>query len=390
MTTTQLSSVNLAPFQDLLAQLIAEPSVSSPQSHWDQSNERVIAVLETWFRRLGFKTEVQAVPEAIGKFNLLATLGEGTQGLVLAGHSDTVPYDQARWASDPFTLSYRDERFYGLGSCDMKGFFPIIVEALKGLEGAQLTQPLIVLATADEESTMAGARAIAQRGGLPARAAVIGEPTSVKPVRMHKGMMMECIRVTGRAGHSSNPSLGRSALEDMHIVIAELLKYRQHLQQRYRNDFFEVSVPTMNLGHVHGGDSPNRICGHCELSFDIRPLPGMATAALRRELQAVVKGCVEQHHMQLDYKALIDSVEAFETPASAELVKVCEDFTGAQAHAVAFATEAPFMSAMGFETVVMGAGSIDQAHQPNEFLAAAEVPKMSKVLQSLIRHYCIT
>lgn len=385
----QFLDVDLPPFQSLLAELVAQPSISSPLTDWDQSNLSVISVLETWFRKLGFRTEVRDVQGAPGKANLIASIGSGVGGLVLAGHTDTVPYDQAKWSSDPFKLQYRDERFYGLGSCDMKGFFPIIVEALRALKGGNLQAPLIVLATADEESSMSGARALSKQGSLPARAAVIGEPTSIRPVRMHKGIMMECIRVTGQSGHSSNPALGRSAMEDMHILIGELLNFRKALQQRYKNPVFKVSTPTLNLGRVHGGDSPNRICSHCELSFDLRPLPGMNTMAVRAELSGILDECIRKHQMKLSFEPLIESVEPFETDASAELVKLSEALTGEQAEAAAFATEAPFFSAMGMETIVMGAGSIDQAHQPDEFLAADQVAPMAAVLEKLVSKYCL-
>jgi acetylornithine deacetylase len=384
-----IPDIGLKPFQSLLADLVSEPSISSPMSEWDQSNQGVIAKLDQWFQASGFRTEVRDIDGLQGKSNLIASMGTGTGGLVLAGHTDTVPYDQTRWSSDPFVLQQRDGRFYGLGTCDMKGFFPIIIEALRALEGAELKAPLIVLATADEESSMSGARALAKQGPLPARAAVIGEPTSIRPIRMHKGIMMESIRVTGRSGHSSNPALGRSALEDMHILIAELLSFRGSLQRKYQHPLFEVDVPSLNLGHIHGGDSPNRICAHCELSFDLRPLPGMNTIKLREELDGLLRECAHKHQLNLKFEPLIESVEPFETAADAELVKICEQLTGCSAEAVAFATEAPFLTEMGLETVVMGAGSIDQAHQPDEFLACDQVEQMAKVLSALITKYCI-
>ena len=145
----------------------------------------------------------------------------GPGGLVLAGHTDTVPFDEGRWRSDPLGLSERDQRLYGLGSTDMKGFFPLAIAAAEAFRDTPLQQPLILLATADEESSMNGARALAAAGRPKARAAIIGEPTSLVPVRMHKGIMLEAVRVTGRPGHSSNPELGNSALEAMHAVMGD-------------------------------------------------------------------------------------------------------------------------------------------------------------------------
>src|SRR5690606_30733493 len=148
-----------------------------------------------------------------GKYNMLATLGEGDGGLVFAGHSDTVPYDEHSWHSDPLSLTERDGKLYGLGATEMTGFFPAVLEAVRLIEPAKLTRPIMVLATADEESSMSGARALVTAGAFKARYAVVGEPTGLTPVNMHKGILMEAIRVRGKSGHSSNPDLGNSALE---------------------------------------------------------------------------------------------------------------------------------------------------------------------------------
>lgn len=389
LTGVQIPAVTLPAFHELLAALVAVPSISSPSAAWDQSNLAVITLLGQWFADLGFDVDIQMVPGTTGKANMLATLGSGANGLVLSGHTDTVPYDDKRWQTDPFVLKESGQRLYGLGTCDMKGFFPIIIEALRQLEGAQLKQPLIILATADEESSMSGARALARSAAIQGRAAVIGEPTSIRPIRMHKGIMMEAIRVTGQSGHSSNPALGNSAMEAMLEMVTALLAFRDRLQREERNTLFEVSFPTLNLGRIEGGDSPNRICGHCELSFDVRPLPGMDSEQLREELNAIIQGVARRREVKVNFEPLIESVAAFETPQHAELVQRCEALSGQTAGAVAFATEAPFLSALGFETIVMGAGSIDQAHQPNEFLALDQILPMSKVLCGLVDQYCV-
>lgn len=375
--------------REMLTRLISLPSVSSASPTWDQSNEAVVQTLAEWLRPLGFKTEVMPVPGAPGKFNLIATLGSGPGGLVLSGHTDTVPYDDKRWQSDPFTLTERDDRWYGLGTCDMKGFFALAIEAVRELVHQPLKQPLIILATADEESSMNGARALAEAGRPKGRYAVIGEPTSLKPIRMHKGIMMERLVFQGQSGHSSNPALGRNALEGMHEAIGELLALRRDWQARFQNPSFEVQVPTLNLGCIHGGDNPNRICGRCELHFDLRPLPGMQMEELRQAILDRMQPLAQQRELQLEFSPLFDGVPPFETAADAELVRVCESLTGHQAEAVAFATEAPWLQRLGLETLVMGPGSIDQAHQPDEYLALSQVTPTVTVLRQLIKRFCL-
>ena len=377
----------------LINQLLSTPSISCTSAEIDQGNLPVINLLAGWFEDLGFQCEIQPLGHHKNKANLVATLGTGHNGLVLAGHTDTVPFDENRWQFDPFKLTEKDNRFYGLGSCDMKSFFAVIIEALKAVDIKTIKQPLIILATADEETSMSGAKAIAKQadklGISNARCAVIGEPTNMQPVRMHKGMMMEAVQLTGQAGHSSNPALGNNALEAMHKVIGELLIWRNELQNKYRNPLFEVPVPTMNLGHIHGGDNPNRICGSCELQLDIRPLPGMKVSDLRHEMQQRLGQVLQNTGIQLKTVPLFDGVDAMETKAHSELVRLAEKMTHTEAQAVAFGTEAPYYNAVGLETIVMGPGSINQAHQPDEYIETKMLKPAIEIIKQLIAHYCL-
>ncbi len=149
---------NLPPFIEIYRALIATPSISATEEALDQSNESLINLLAGWFRDLGFNVEVQPVPDTRHKFNLLASTGHGAGGLLLAGHTDTVPFDDGRWTRDPFTLTEHDNKLYGLGTADMKGFFAFILDALRDVDVTTLKKPLYILATADEETSMAGAR----------------------------------------------------------------------------------------------------------------------------------------------------------------------------------------------------------------------------------------
>lgn len=372
-----------------LRTLIAHNSISSVMPEYDQSNLPVIHTLAQWFGALGFQCEIQPIAGFAGKANLVATLGRGEGGLVLSGHTDTVPCNPERWQSDPFTLTERDGRFYGLGTCDMKGFFALIIEAVKHYRAQDFKQPLIVLATADEESSMSGARAIAHSNPFKARYAVVGEPTNLRPVRMHKGIMMESIRLIGRSGHSSNPALGINAMDALHSVMGELMVMRRDLAQRYHNAHFAVSTPTMNFGCIHGGDNPNRICGSCELAFDLRTLPGMSNDDLKEEIRRRVQPLADQHRVTLEYESLFPGIPAFETPKSSELVRLAETLTNSQSEAVNYATEAPFLQQMGLETLILGPGSIDQAHQPDEFLALDQIEPCINMLRGLIDRFCL-
>jgi len=371
-----------------IADLVDCPSVSSTAAGHDQSNRAIIDRLASWLEPLGFLCRITEVPEHPGKVNLVATRGQGERGLVLSGHSDTVPFDAGAWQSDPFTLTERDGAWYGLGACDMKGFLALAVEAAETVAGTPLQQPLTIVATADEESSMSGARALAAAGAVPGRYAVIGEPTGLKPVRMNKGILMEAITVRGRAGHSSNPALGLNAIAGMQRVLAALDTFRNELKTRKRDDAFTVPHGTLNAGRIEGGDSPNRIPARCTLNIDLRFLPGSDLAALREELRARVRTALEDSAYQLDFEALIPGTPAFETRPDADLARTLEDVSGELVAAVDFGTEGAFFNQMGLETIVWGPGHIERAHQPDEHLPIAHIEPALNGLLALIRRYC--
>ena len=378
----------LPSMKEQFAALIGTASVSCTQPHLDQSNRGVIDLLATWLAELGFNCDIQQVNP--GKFNLLASFGSGPGGLVLAGHSDTVPYDEALWQTDPLKLTEVDNRWVGLGSCDMKGFFALVIEAVRPLLDQPFKQPLLILVTCDEETSMAGARALVEAGRPLGRAAVIGEPTGLKPIRMHKGVMMERIDILGRSGHSSDPDLGHSALEAMHDAISELKGLRQQWLNEFRNPQFSVPQPTLNFGCIHGGDNPNRICGQCSLEFDLRPLPGMDPNELRAIIRGKLQPLAERHQVKIDFAPIAAGVPPFEQAADVELVRVAERLTGHRAQAVAFGTEAPYLQQLGCETIVLGPGDIACAHQPGEHLEMSRLQPTVRLLSQLIGHYCLT
>ena len=301
-----------------------------------------------------------------------------------------LPVEGQNWDSDPFELSERGDRLYGRGSCDMKGFFTAIMAAVQSIDPKKLKQPIIVVATADEESGMAGAKKLLHEGRPQARYAVIGEPTSNRPIRMHKGILMESIRLVGSSGHSSDPSLGQNALEGMHHVIAALLRYRLEIQQQHICDDFAVPHPTLNFGAIKGGDNPNRICGDCELHLDARLVPGLSVNEVRTEIQRLATINAREFGLNVEFKALFDGIESMETSSASHIVKTCEALTGFSASSVDFATEAPFLNQLGMETVIMGPGSIKLAHQPNEYLELRELDRCRQLLEQLIQNLCLS
>ncbi|WP_445945543.1 acetylornithine deacetylase [Shewanella sp.] len=379
----------LPDLKTLFIQLIGAPSISGLETHDDMSNHAVIELLQNWFSDLGFHCEVDLVKDTNGKHNLLAKIGSGTGGLLLAGHTDTVPFDDGRWSQDPFTLTEKDNKWYGLGTCDMKGFFALVLEAVKDLPLTELKRPLYIFASADEETTMNGAKAFAESTSIAPDYAIIGEPTSLKPVYMHKGHLAQGIRVIGRSGHSSDPARGLNAIEVMHQVIGQLLKLKQHLADNYREDAFTVPYPTMNFGHVHGGDAANRICGCCDLHLDIRPLPGLPLSDLELMVINYLADISAKYPGAINISTLYPGAEPFAGKADNPWTQLVAELAGCEAEVVNYSTEAPYINKLGCQTLVLGPGSINQAHQPDEFIATAFLSPTVELLKKLVHHACI-
>lgn len=236
---------------------------------------------------------------------------------------------------------------------------------------------------------MDGARALLADQRRLGRYALIGEPTGGLPVRAHKGILMEAIRLVGRSGHSSNPAAGNNALDGMVTVMQELMNWRQELAHAHRHEAFPVPHPTLNLGRIAGGDNPNRICPACELHIDLRTTPGLGLAQARSLLRQRLQPLATRLDLQISFQALFQGIEAMETAADSPLVQACERLAGQAAGAVDFGTEGPFLTALGMDTVIMGPGEIAVAHQPDEYVTLESLETARRQLAALIGQFCL-
>ncbi|WP_025821166.1 acetylornithine deacetylase [Shewanella marina] len=371
------------------SQLISLPSVSSLTPDMDMSNQAVIEHLANWCASLGFETTITPVTDSRGKLNLLAQIGTGKGGLLLAGHTDTVPFDEHLWQQDPFTLTEKDNRWYGLGTCDMKGFFALVLAATSELDLTQLKKPLYILASADEETTMNGAKAFAAETKIAPDYAIIGEPTGLVPIYMHKGHLAQGIRVHGRSGHSSDPANGLNAIEIMHQIITQLLKLKQDLAENYHQTDFSVPYPTLNFGQITGGDAANRICGCCELHIDLRPIPGLPLEELEQILANYLLPISQQYPGSITINPLYPGSEAFADDKYNPWTQLVAELANQTPEVVNYASEAPYIKQLGCQTLVLGPGSINQAHQANEYIDMHYLNKSVTLIKQMIFHACM-
>jgi acetylornithine deacetylase len=323
------------------------------------------------------------------KANLVIAAGpERTagEGIVLSGHMDVVPADEPEWRTDPFDLTETGGTYVGRGAADMKGFLALAVNHFAGIEPEALRRPLVLLFTYDEEVGTLGARRFSETWREPEslpRSVIIGEPTSLKVVRIHKGMLRLRLEFEGRAAHSGYPHLGRSAIEPAAQAIVALAELRRELERErpaHGEHFPEVPFAALNVGTVAGGSAANVIPDRCEVHLGVRLLPGMAADEMIGRIRQAIERGVAAEPFSLDY---LSESPAMVLDEDAEIHRELREEVGQQgSHGVMFASDAGWLQRMGLECVLFGPGSIEMAHRPNEFLSADEFRRAGEVLGS--------
>jgi len=332
----------------------------------------------------------ERIPSRDGKkANLVIRFGpdaDDRSGLVLSGHTDVVPAEEEGWRSDPFRLREENGRLFARGACDMKGFLAVALNAACGASG--LKRPLVLVFTYDEEVGTLGARDLVERWPdamtLP-RHAVIGEPTELRVVRMHKGHVRVRITVHGVGAHSGYPHLGKNAIEAAARVLASLRGLRYRLERDggpNAEHFPEVPYVPLNVGTIRGGVAANVVPDRCVIELGMRPLPGMDGAeavAAAREAVANAAG-----------DAPWELVVLAESPpllldADSRVHRVLLGAMGQEGDvAASYATDGGWLSRAGLECVVWGPGSIAAAHKPNEYVERNDLEKTHTVLRRVM------
>ncbi|NVJ49942.1 MAG: acetylornithine deacetylase [Gammaproteobacteria bacterium] len=373
---------------NLLHPLVSIDSVSADHAAQDRCNQACLALLANWLDDLGFDCHLQAVPHSRNKYNLIAHrpgLQSQSGGIAWLGHSDTVAADAARWQQDPWQLQQTADAFRGLGAVDMKGFFAVLIELLRQLENAQWRQqhPLTIIATADEETTMAGARALTQELiGQPALA-IIGEPTAMQPVTLHKGYQAFRVTLSSRGGHSSEPRPSHNCIHAAMSITQQLQKIAKRLTE-LADKRFSIPQSTLNIGTLNAGDSVNRICASAELGFDVRPIAGIEFGQIEQWLQQAVSAGLKGYHVSASLTPLYQPLLGFESSIDVPMQQHLKHCCGHSHGAANYVTEAGFIEQLGVPTVVLGPGNIAQAHSVDEWIAFQQMEQALTSYRQLI------
>jgi acetylornithine deacetylase len=371
----------MTPLQTLLTELVAIDSTST------RPNAPMLDVLEPRLKALGFRCERHRYKDEAGvdKANLLAFFGEGVPELALVGHTDCVPFDPT-W-TEALKLTLRDGKMYGRGSCDTKAFVACAILAAEATKG-KIKKPLMLCFTADEEVGCYGAKQLVNAKVGQSKRAIVGEPTSLTPIRANKGYCLAEVEVHGKEGHSAYPATGASAIFRAARFLTRLEGYSRDELTTQSDAEFSPPNTTVNVGVISGGKAKNIIPGSCKFTFEWRPIPNQPVEHVLRAAEKIRDVCAaEEPGFAMDIKPLRMD-RGFATPPQHDLVQFLVDASGNQPQSVAFGTEGPQMVELGSVPVVFGPGDIKNAHQTGEFVPVDELHRCADVLEKAILHFC--
>jgi acetylornithine deacetylase len=374
---------------ELLARLVGFDSTSR------NSNLPIADFLCDYLDRPGVR--IARNPSSDGtKANVIVWLGpepEGDRrGLVLSGHMDVVPAEEDGWRHDPFHLADEGDRWVGRGSCDMKGFLALAANLTIEADPRSWRAPLALVFTYDEEVGTLGAKRLTESfpeaERLP-RSAVIGEPTSLRVARTHKGHTKLSVTLHGVSAHSGYPHLGVNAIEPAGRVIVALTDLRHTLEAEHapnRELFPEVPYVPLNVGTIHGGSAINVVPDRCVVEVGFRPLPGITSEELIERVSRAAREAAGPFEPAIEL--LSDSPPLLLDEASPIHRHLCALNHQEAGSSVSFATDAGWLQRLGMDCAIFGPGSIEVAHKPNEFLPKDEFVAARDLLERTIRRFC--
>ena len=373
--------------KEMLARLVSFNTESQ------RSNLELIDFCRDYLADLGVESRLAPSPDG-QKANLYARIGPKVDGgVVLSGHTDVVPVAGQDWSSDPWTLTERDGKLYGRGTCDMKGFDAIALALVPEMLAAPLKRPIHIALSYDEEVGCQGARVMIEamtKDGLKPSAVIVGEPSMMHVVTGHKGGMRMRTTVRGHAVHSSRVDVGVPAV----MIAGRLIDWHNQVMAENKartapGNGFEPPYTTLHVGVVNGGTAVNITAENCMFTHEVRCIPGESFESYEQRYRAEV-AALEAQMQAIAPETGIDFVVTSDTPAmgpeeNGAAEELCRRLTGDNGrHVVAYGTEGGLFQRAGWSTVVCGPGDIAQAHQPDEFITLAQLEAGTQFVRKLI------
>ena len=382
---------NLSQTVEILRALVGFDSTSGKPTH------EIIAYIQEYLSSHGIESSL-SYDDKGERANIYATIGPHVAGgVLLNGHTDVVPVDGQNWSTDPFVLTQKDERLYGRGSVDMKGFLACVLGSVPLFKDADLKRPIHIAFSYDEEIGGLGMPVLlSAMADYPAQpdVVIVGEPTGMKIVTGHKGGYEMRTEIIGHAVHSCDPTFGANAINAAMKVIA---KIESMAQERAANPIsgshFVPAYPTFNIGTIEGGAARNATAGWCNFDWDYRPMPGEDGALViaeiedyaRTEVLPALRAISPDTDVRIITETAVPPLDDSNAEMAAAFVSAVTGINSREV--VSFGTDAGYFSDADFSTVAFGPGDISRAHKADEYIQLTELAQgltfMTKIAEAL-------
>ena len=373
----------------ILSDLISFRTVSG------ENNEKLIDYCENILKNLG-ASSFRTFDDEKKRFNLFSTLKakkvNGKKPIILSGHTDVVPVSKS-WSTDPFKATIKEDKLYGRGSCDMKGFIACSLAYAPIFSKANLDRDIHFSFTFDEETACQGAPLLIEelkKRNIKNGICIVGEPTNMKIIDAHKGCYEYTTHFQGLAGHGSAPDKGVNAVEYAVKFVNKLLELRETLKSKAPKDsIFDPPYTTLQIGGMEGGIARNVIADKCKVDWELRPVVKEDGIFVNKEIDKFVNEKLLPD-MKKIYpsssikKEVIGEIIGFYRNKKSDACELISNISGDNSrNVVSFGTEAGLFQEIGISTVVCGPGSIEQAHKVDEFIELSQIKKCLELLEGI-------
>ena len=376
----------------ILTDLIAFKTISG------EDNNSLINYCDKILKDLGAES-FKTYDEKKKRVNLFATIKakkpNGKSPIIFSGHTDVVPVSKS-WSTDPFKATIKEDKLYGRGSCDMKGFIACTLAYAPIYSKSNLNRDIHFSFTFDEETACQGAPILIaelKKRGIKNGICIVGEPTNMKIIDAHKGCYEYTTHFEGLAGHGSAPDKGVNAVEYAVRFIDKLLKIRKILKEKTpNNSVFNPPYTTLQIGGISGGIARNVIADRCRVDWELRPVVKEDGIFVNSEMDKFVNEELLPEMKKVYPKSsikkeIIGEIIGFDRDEKSEACELISSITGDNSReVVSFGTEAGLFQEIGISTVVCGPGSIEQAHKVDEFIKLDELKKCLNLLEGIKNH----
>ena len=373
----------------ILSDLIAFKTISG------EDNSSLINYCEDILKSLG-ASSFKTFDDENKRVNLFSTIEAKNKSnkspIILSGHTDVVPVSKG-WSTNPFNAEIKNDKLYGRGSCDMKGFIACVLAYAPILSTSNLDRDIHFSFTFDEETACKGAPILIKelkKRGITDGICIVGEPTNMKIIDAHKGCYEYTTYFEGLAGHSSEPEKGVSAVEYASKYVNKLLELREKLKSKEPKDsIFNPPYSTMQIGGIFGGIAHNVIADKCKVNWEIRPIVKEDGIFVNNEIdkfanEILLPEMKKVFSKSLIIKEIIGEITGFDRVETSKACEFVSSITGDNLReVVSFGTEAGLFQEIGISTVVCGPGSIEQAHKIDEYIKLDELKKCLAFLEGV-------